>query len=82
VPHSARIWNYWLGGKDHYPVDREAGDAFREIYPEIVAVAGLWARSNGSVSPVREAVGVGLIPTHQPCSHPPAADGATIRLPW
>ena len=18
VPHSARIWNYWLGGKDHY----------------------------------------------------------------
>ncbi|MZE72145.1 SAM-dependent methyltransferase, partial [Streptomyces sp. SID5789] len=19
VPHSARIWNYWLGGKDNYP---------------------------------------------------------------
>jgi hypothetical protein len=18
VPHSARIWNYWLGGEDHY----------------------------------------------------------------
>ena len=29
VPHSARIWNYWLGGKDHYPVDREAGDRYR-----------------------------------------------------
>jgi hypothetical protein len=26
VPHSARVWDYWLGGKDHYPVDREAGD--------------------------------------------------------
>ncbi len=26
VPHSARIWNYWLGGKDNYPVDRAAGD--------------------------------------------------------
>ena len=39
VPHSARIWNYWLGGKDHYPVDREAGEAFREIYPDIVKVA-------------------------------------------
>ena len=25
VPHSARIWNYWLGGKDNYAVDREAG---------------------------------------------------------
>jgi O-methyltransferase involved in polyketide biosynthesis len=36
VPHSARIWNYWLGGKDNYPVDREAGDQFREIYPDIV----------------------------------------------
>src|SRR2546428_496733 len=39
VPHSARIWNYWLGGKDHYPVDREAGEAFLEIYPGIVEVA-------------------------------------------
>ena len=39
VPHSARIWNYWLGGKDNYPVDREAGDRFCEIYPGIVDVA-------------------------------------------
>jgi hypothetical protein len=39
VPHSARIWNYWLGGKDFYPVDREAGEAFCEIYPDIVEVA-------------------------------------------
>jgi hypothetical protein len=28
VPHSARIWNYWLGGKDNYAVDREAGDQY------------------------------------------------------
>jgi hypothetical protein len=27
VPHSARVWDYWLGGKDHYPADRVAGDA-------------------------------------------------------
>jgi O-methyltransferase involved in polyketide biosynthesis len=39
VPHSARIWNYWLGGEDHYPVDREAGEAFRKIYPDIVELA-------------------------------------------
>ncbi len=26
VSHVARIWNYWLGGKDNYPVDREVGD--------------------------------------------------------
>jgi hypothetical protein len=39
VPNSARIWNYWLGGKDNYPADREAGDWYRAIYPEIVEVA-------------------------------------------
>jgi O-methyltransferase involved in polyketide biosynthesis len=39
VPHSARIWNYWLGGTDNYPVDREAGDQYREVYPQIVDVA-------------------------------------------
>jgi O-methyltransferase involved in polyketide biosynthesis len=39
VPHSARIWNYWLGGKDHYPVDRAAGDKYREVYPGIVDTA-------------------------------------------
>src|SRR5215475_6663863 len=36
IPHSARIWNYWLGGKDNYAADREAGDQFCKIYPGIV----------------------------------------------
>jgi len=39
VPHSARIWNYWLGGTDNYPVDRAAGDQFSGIYPGIVDIA-------------------------------------------
>jgi S-adenosyl methyltransferase len=26
VPHSARVWNYWLGGKDYFPADQQAGD--------------------------------------------------------
>jgi S-adenosyl methyltransferase len=39
VPHSARIWNYWLRGKDNYAVDREAGDKFREAFPGIVDMA-------------------------------------------
>jgi len=39
VPHSARIWNYWLGGKDNYAVDRQAGDQYREIFPGIAVVA-------------------------------------------
>jgi hypothetical protein len=39
VPRSARIWNYWMGGKDNYPVDREAGDAWAAVDPGIVRVA-------------------------------------------
>ncbi|MDG4863511.1 SAM-dependent methyltransferase [Streptomyces sp. T-3] len=39
VPHSPRIWNYWLGGKDNYEVDRMVGDQFFEIYPDIVPIA-------------------------------------------
>jgi hypothetical protein len=35
VPHSARTWNYWLGGKDNYAVDRETGDAIAAVYPQI-----------------------------------------------
>jgi hypothetical protein len=39
VPHSARIFNYWLGGTDNYPADRAAGDQFRGVFPEIVDLA-------------------------------------------
>lgn len=39
VPHSARIWNYWIGGKDCYAVDRELGEQVREVYPQIVDIA-------------------------------------------
>jgi O-methyltransferase involved in polyketide biosynthesis len=39
VPHSARIWNYWLGGKDNYAVDREAGDAWVAVDPQITVIA-------------------------------------------
>src|SRR6187401_1455687 len=34
VPQSARIWNYWLGGKDNFQADREAGDEFLTYYPQ------------------------------------------------
>ncbi|MCA1704547.1 MAG: SAM-dependent methyltransferase [Actinobacteria bacterium] len=39
VPHAARVWNYWMGGKDNYEVDRAAGDAVAEVYPDIVTMA-------------------------------------------
>jgi hypothetical protein len=38
-PHTARIWNYWLGGKDYYGVDRDAGEHIRQLHPGIGAYA-------------------------------------------
>jgi O-methyltransferase involved in polyketide biosynthesis len=39
VSHSARIWNYWLGGKDNYAADRAAGDRVAAMLPIIVVQA-------------------------------------------
>jgi O-methyltransferase involved in polyketide biosynthesis len=39
VSHSARIWNYWLGGKDNYPVDQQVGDQILAFVPELVRSA-------------------------------------------
>ena len=39
VPHSARMWNYWLGGKDNFPADRAAGDRVIEVFPQILDIA-------------------------------------------
>ncbi|MFD7552116.1 SAM-dependent methyltransferase [Streptomyces sp. NPDC059578] len=38
-PHSARFWNYFVGGKDNYEVDREIGDHIKDIFPGLVDVA-------------------------------------------
>lgn len=39
VPQTARVWNYWLGGKDNYAVDRALGDQIAAAYPIIVEIA-------------------------------------------
>ena len=42
VAHVARVYNYWLGGKDNFAADRAAGEQAIRAFPEI----GLSARSN------------------------------------
>ena len=35
VPNMARVYNYWLGGKDHFPADRAEADFLLGIYPPL-----------------------------------------------
>lgn len=39
VPHEARMYDYWLGGKDNYEPDRQLGDMIRKHIPTISAMA-------------------------------------------
>ncbi|MBN6051168.1 SAM-dependent methyltransferase [Nonomuraea sp. RK-328] len=40
-PHSARVWDYLLGGKNNYAVDKEAGDTILNLFPAFAEVARL-----------------------------------------
>jgi hypothetical protein len=44
VAHSARVWNYLLGGKDHFAADRETGDLILQMFPGIAQLARLQRR--------------------------------------
>jgi S-adenosyl methyltransferase len=37
VAHIARVYDYWLGGKDNFAPDREAGDEAIAAYPQLVS---------------------------------------------
>ncbi|GAA2999691.1 SAM-dependent methyltransferase [Kitasatospora albolonga] len=39
VPHSARMYDYWLGGKTNFPPDRALGEAFEQAIPSIKVMA-------------------------------------------
>jgi hypothetical protein len=39
VAHIARVYNYWLGGKDNFAVDRIAAERVIAAYPNIVVSA-------------------------------------------
>lgn len=39
VPHPARVWDYWLEGKDHFPADREVGEQILHAVPEFSVIA-------------------------------------------
>jgi O-methyltransferase involved in polyketide biosynthesis len=44
VANPARMWNYWIGGKDHFAADREAADKVLEVLPSMLIIARLARR--------------------------------------
>jgi hypothetical protein len=39
VAHNARVWNYWIGGKDNYEVDQQVGEHVADMFPIIRDIA-------------------------------------------
>lgn len=39
VPSPARMWNYWVGGKDHFAADRAAAEIITEVMPALPPLA-------------------------------------------
>ncbi|MEU7718909.1 SAM-dependent methyltransferase [Streptomyces tibetensis] len=39
VAHNARVWNYWIGGKDNYEVDQRVGEHVAGMFPIIRDIA-------------------------------------------
>jgi hypothetical protein len=41
VPSPARIWNFWVGGKDHFEADRALAEQFGQVVPQMPLIARL-----------------------------------------
>jgi O-methyltransferase involved in polyketide biosynthesis len=37
--HPARVWNYWLGGRDYFAADRAAGEQLDQEFPHLAQAA-------------------------------------------
>ncbi len=44
VPNPARMWNYWVGGKDNFAADRQAAEQVLEVMPSLPLIARLARR--------------------------------------
>jgi hypothetical protein len=44
VPTSARVWNYWVQGKDNFTADRVAGEQILEAMPTLRMIAEMSRR--------------------------------------
>ncbi|SFP56528.1 S-adenosyl methyltransferase [Actinomadura madurae] len=71
-PHPARMWNYWIGGKDYYEIDKVVGDQAAAAFPSIGDIArhsraclGRMVRHLVEEEGVRQFLDIGTgLPTH------------------
>jgi O-methyltransferase involved in polyketide biosynthesis len=49
VPSPARVWNYWLGGKDNFAADRETGERVLQVLPGMRDLARLARKQQAEV---------------------------------
>jgi S-adenosyl methyltransferase len=49
-PNIARVWDYWLGGKDNFAVDRELAEKLLEVHPPPAQMAQENRRFLGGVA--------------------------------
>ena len=67
------MYDYWLGGKDNFPVDRDAGEAVLEVFPEMRrgvrenrALLGRMVRYLAGEAGIRQFLDIGTgLPTKQ-----------------
>jgi S-adenosyl methyltransferase len=38
-PHPARVYDYWLGGKDNFAADRQVAEEILQVMPVMVQIA-------------------------------------------
>ena len=51
----ARVYDYWLGGKDNFEADRVAAEQVVATFPDVLVVSGRAGFSAGGALPVEEA---------------------------
>ena len=70
-PNIARVWDYWLGGKDNFAADRALARKMLEIYPLSAQMARenrqFLGRAVGYVASggIRQFIDVGAWPAHR-----------------
>jgi hypothetical protein len=85
IPHPARVYNYLLGGKDHFAADRDAAEMSLSVMPEIRDSAkanrrfmGRAVRFLSGAAGIRQFLDIGTGLPASPNTHEIAAPGSRV----